>query len=87
MNNKDFLTYDVRYSKGALAKIVGQLERSTIGVDRDLKIMAALSMAIGLSDPTLLQNPDRFSNMLNNLSQYLCWAIQLPETIDDNEAH
>ena len=87
MNRKQFDTYDVKFSKGALTDVITRLERGLVGIDRDLQIMAALSLAVGLSDPTIMRDPTRFSNMLNNLSQYLCWAIQLPETIDSSKAN
>ena len=86
MSNQ-FQSYDVRYSKTALSEVIKRLEHSLLGVDRDLQIMASLSLAIGLSDPTLLKEPDKFSNMLNNLSRYLCWAVQLPEEIEADKAN
>ena len=71
-------SYNIKVSTSELADIVSRMERSVLGADRDLIIIAALTLAIGKSDPELIKDDVKFRNTLDSLSHHLCWIITLP---------
>ncbi len=69
-------SYPVRFSNEQLASIIGRIEESTAGADRDLLIVSLITMAVCISDPALIDNDIRFHNVLDSVSTHICWVLQ-----------
>ena len=84
---KTYESYSVRFSSNKAAEVIERMEKSVLGVDRDLVILSALVLAIGKSDPDAIQNSQRLGSLLASLSEHLAWIISLPTEIDQKKAN
>ena len=51
------------------------MENATVGVKRDLVIMASIALALGKSDPEIVEDTERFHLAMDSISQAICFNV------------
>ena len=87
MTTKTHEIYSVKCSNRDVSAVISRIERAVLGVDRDLIIVAALVLAIGLSDHDILKSDERLRSTLDSLSDHLCWLVGLSPEVKPEEAN
>lgn len=76
----------VSVSNGDLVRVLGKLERATIGEESDNVIVGCLALAYCLSDPTISSDEEKFRNAIDDTSRYICWVLS-QKAIDPKQAN
>ena len=76
MAPSEFASYPVQYSNRDVAQLVQRIEHVVLGEDRDLAIVALITYALLLQDPDLEIGGSKLQDILDSVSQHMCWVIQ-----------
>ena len=77
LQKKNYDTYTAQFTNEQLAEVVRRMENSTVGVKRDLVIMASIALALGKSDPEIMSDMGRFHLAMDSISQAICFNVTM----------
>ena len=75
IQNNFYTTSTAQFSNEQLAEAVRRMENATIGIKRDLVIMASIALALGKSDPEIVEDTERFHLAMDSISQAICFNV------------
>ena len=83
MDTPTYISYPVTFSNEQVSGVIAKIEEATQDVkDQDLIIVSLLVMIIGLSDPGILSDEERFRETLDNISNHISWVLRTPIEMD-----
>ena len=83
--NNNYITYSTAFTNTEITSAIAAIESATLGMNRDLLIVASMVLVLCLSDPSIIQDAGRLRNAIDNLSHQICFVVSGTDKIDPKD--